>query len=80
MRLRIETTPPLPPLKTWLNVTSGLFRLFGGKRTVNDLHRRLVSEFGLPEGIKLQFGGYDLYRGDPLESLLNDNDLVKYIP
>jgi hypothetical protein len=77
MRLRIETLPPLPPLKTWLVVTPGIFGL--GTRTVNDLCKRLISEFGLPAGIQLQYGGFDLHKKDPIEGLLDKDDLVQYI-
>jgi hypothetical protein len=76
MRLRIETASPLPPLKTWLSVSSG----FGlGTRTFNDLCKRLVSEFGLPMGIQLQLNGFDLYGKDFIESILEKDDLVTYI-
>jgi hypothetical protein len=76
MRLRIETQPPLPPLKTWLNVSPGIFCL--GTRTFNDLCKKLVSEFGLPEGIRLQFNGFDLYGKDFIQGMLEKDDLVTY--
>ena len=77
MRLRIETTPPLRPLKTWLNVSPAIFGL--GTRTVSDLCKRLVSDFGLPKEIKLQLQGYDLYEKDVIEQLLEKDDLIMYI-
>ena len=77
MRLRIETTPPLPPLKTWLSVSPGLFGL--GTRTINDLRKRLISELRLPEGIQLQFKEFDLLGKDAIEDLLEKDDLVKYV-
>jgi hypothetical protein len=77
MRLRIETLPPLPLLKTWLIVTPGIFGL--GTRTVNDLCKRLISEFGLPKGIQLKYRGFDLYGKDSIESLLDKDDLIQYI-
>lgn len=78
MRLRIETLPPLPPLKTWLVVAPGIFGL--GTRTINDLCKRLISEFGLPEGIRLQFHGFDLYGKDSIEGLLDKDDLIQCVP
>ena len=77
MRLRIETTPPLPTLKTWLSVSPGIFGL--GTKTINDLCKRLVSDFGLPKDIKLQLKGYDLYGKDVIETVLEKDDLITYI-
>jgi len=76
MRLRIETTAPLPRLKTWLNVHTEFF--FFGTRTFNDLCRRLATDFGLPSDIQLQYAGFDLYGKDPIESILSEDDLVQY--
>jgi hypothetical protein len=78
MRLRIETTPPLPPRRTYLSVSAGLFGL--GTRTINDLRKRLISELGLPQGIQLQLNDFDLHGKDTIESLLEKDDLVKYVP
>jgi hypothetical protein len=78
MRLKIETTPPLPPLKTWLNVSSGIFGF--GTRTFSDLCKRLVSEFSLPKGIQLEYDGFGLYGKDAIESLLEKDSLVRYNP
>ena len=77
MRVRIETTPPLPPLKTWLSVSPGIFGL--GTRSIDDLCKRLVSDFGLPRGIKLQLKGFDLYEKDVIEDVLEKDDLITYI-
>jgi hypothetical protein len=74
MRLRIETLPPLPPLKTWLNVTPSLF-IFG-TRTISDLQNRLIKELGLPKEIKLQLKGYDLLPKESIEGLLEKDDLI----
>ena len=76
MRLRIETRPPLPALKTWLSASPGLFGL--GTRTFNDLRKRLVHEFGLPKEIQLQLNGFDLYGRDAIEEVLEKDDLVMY--
>ena len=76
MRLRIETTAPLPRLKTWLNIRTDFF--FFGTRTFNDLCRRLATDFGLPSDIQLQHAGFDLYGKDPIESVLKEDDLVQY--
>jgi hypothetical protein len=77
MRLRIETRPPLPVLKTWLSVNPGFFGF--GTRTFNDLCKRLVSEFGLPNGIKLQLKGFDLPGPDLIELLVEKDDLITYV-
>jgi len=74
MRLRIETKAPLPPLKTWLNINLGFFF---GTRTFNDLCRRLISDFDLPNNIALQFEGFDLFGKDAVEAILRKDDLVQ---
>jgi hypothetical protein len=78
MRLRIETHPPLPPIKVWFNASSGLFGL--GTRTFNDLRKRLILDYGLPEAIQLQFDGFDLPGEDSIEGMLEKDDLVTYVP
>ena len=75
MRLRVETTPPLPPLKTWLNITTSTFGF--KSRTISDICTRLGQEFALPKGIKLQLGGYNLPPKDSIEGLLEKDDLIK---
>ena len=77
MRLKIETIPPLPPLKTWLNVNPGPFG--HGTHTISDLCKRLASEFGLPAKIQLQLQGFDLYGKDDIEGVLEKDDLIQYI-
>jgi hypothetical protein len=74
MRLRIETKAPLPPLKTWLNVSLGFFF---GTRTFNDLCRRLINDFDLPNGIALQYEGFDLFGKDSIEAILREGDIVQ---
>jgi hypothetical protein len=74
MRLRIETKPPLPPLKTWLDVNLGFFF---GTRTFNDLCRRLIRDFDLPNGIALQYAGFDLFGKDSIEAILRKGDIVQ---
>ena len=76
MRLRIETAPPLRPLKTWLTAAPGIFGR--GTRTINDLRRRLIAEFGLPNEIQLQLQGYDLLEKDSIQDVLEKDDLVMY--
>jgi hypothetical protein len=74
MRLRIETEAPLPPLKTWLSVNLGFFF---GSRTFDDLCRRLISDFDLPDGIALRYQGYDLFGKDAIEAILREGDIVQ---
>jgi len=78
MRLRIETVPPLAPLRTWLIVYPGFFGF--GTRTFNDLCKLLVSEFDLPDEIKLQRDGFDLPGMALLETLVEKDDLLMYYP
>lgn len=77
MRIRIETQPPLPPIKVWFNVNSGIFGT--GTRTFNDLRERLIADYDLPNGIQLQFGGFDLPAKDSIEGMLEKDDLVTYV-
>jgi len=78
MRLRIETTPPLPPLKTWVSVTRGTFG-FGTRTSIQDLRERLIVEFKLPKEILLQLNGYDLPVKELVEELLEKDDLIQYV-
>jgi len=77
MRLRIETTAPLPVLKTWFTVTRGTFGF--GTRTIEDLRKRLIAKFKLPKEIRLQLNGYDLLEDEPVEELLEKDDLIQYV-
>ena len=76
MRLRIETIPPLPRIKTWFSVPSSIFGF--GKWTINDLRKRIIAELRLPEGIQLQLNEYDLLGSNLLEDLLEKDDLITY--
>jgi len=76
MRLKIETTPPLPTIKTWFSFHQGLFGF--GTRTIADLSKRLISELKLPQQIKLQLNGYDLLDSNVISDLLVQDDLVTY--
>jgi len=77
MRLRIETTPPLPPIKTWFSFTQGIFGF--GTRTINDLRKRIIAELRLPDSIQLQLNGYDLLGSNLIEDLLEKDDLITYL-
>jgi hypothetical protein len=76
MRLRIEAARPLPPMKTWFSFSPGIFGF--GTRTINDLRTRLVAELHLPPHIQLQKDGYDLLGKQPLEDLLEKDDLITF--
>jgi hypothetical protein len=79
MRLRIETVPPLPPLKAWLTVSPGLFNLLG-TRTISDLRKRIVRDFQLPDEIYLELDGFELFGRDSISDLLEKDDLIQYLP
>ena len=78
MRVRIETVPPLAPLRTWLNVDTGFFGF--GTRTFNDLCKRLASDFDLPNQIKLQLDGFDLPGMALIDTLVEKDNLLMYCP
>jgi hypothetical protein len=77
MRLRIETTPPLPPLKAWINISQGLFGL--GTRTIHDLRQRIIKDFELPAAIGLELDGFELLGRDAIRELLEKDDLIRYV-
>jgi hypothetical protein len=77
MRIRIETQPPLPPIKVWFNVNSTMFGT--GTRTFNDLRERLITDYDLPNSIQLQFDGFDLPGKDYIEGMLEKDDLLTYV-
>jgi len=74
MRLRIETTQPLRPIKTWFSFTGGIFGF--GTRTINDLRRRLIAELRLPNEVQLQLNGFDLLESQLIEGLLEKDELI----
>jgi len=74
MRVRIETQEPLPPLRTWINVTTGLFVF--NPPTFDDLRKRLVSEFGLSAEIILELNGFTLQGKDAVNAVLEKDELV----
>jgi len=76
MRLKIETLPPLPPVKTWFSLRLGILGF--GPRTIDDLRKRLASDLRLPPDIKLQLHGYDLLDSNSISDLLQNDDLVTY--
>lgn len=76
MRLRIETAPPLPPLKAWINASPGLFGL--GTRTINDLRKRIIKDFELPDNIGLELDGFELLGRDAINELLERDNLIQY--
>ena len=78
MRLRIETHPPLPSLKAWINPTPGLFGL--GTRTINDLRKKIIKDFELPDDIVLELDGFELVGRDRISDLLEKDDLIQYSP
>jgi hypothetical protein len=75
MRLRIETQPPLPSLKAWINPSPGLFGL--GTRTINDLRRRIVKDFDLPDTIALELDGFELLGRESINEILEKDDLIR---
>jgi hypothetical protein len=73
MRIKIETEKPLPLLKTWINVATGLFVF---STTIDDLRKRLVSEFSLPPEIILELNGFVLRGKDATNAVLEKDELV----
>jgi hypothetical protein len=76
MRLKIETSPPLPTIKAWFSFHHGLF----GLRIISDLRKRLIAELQLPTQINLRLNGYDLLDSNRIGELLSQDDLVTYGP
>lgn len=71
LRVRVESAPPLPPLKAWFPLNEGDYE------TVLDLKGEICSRLNVKVfDTTLMLDGYELFSGSTIRDVIRDGELV----
>ena len=74
LRVRVESTPPLSPLKAWFPLNEDQYE------TITDLQAEICSRLNVKYyDVVLVLDGYELFTGSTIRDVVRDGELIMYV-